>query len=405
MKFAWFIAVKYLTKGRKNSFISIISMVSILGIAIGVAALIIALALINGFQNDIRNRILSSSAHIMITDRLGEGISDFNNLAARMEREFPEIKNVMPVVYGTVLIKGRDREVSGAVFRGMDLQREKKESWLEKLESGALPKGERELLMGKEMSLKMNLYAGDSCLVISPQAALSPLGMIPRFKKFTISGIFKSGLFEFDSGTVIAHLAAGQRLFSLKNNRISYLQINLKDIFKAEPSAARMRDILPSYYAVITWQELNQSLYSALQLEKTVLFFTLTLIIIVASLNIVAGLILLVMQKIKDIGILLSFGTQAGQIKKIFFIQGAIIGVLGTVVGLALGLGFCFLANRYELIKVPAEIYQVSFVPFRIGALDLLAIVTASLLISFSATLIPARKAAQVSVVDAVKFE
>jgi lipoprotein-releasing system permease protein len=404
MKFEWFIAVKYLTKGRKNSFISIISMVSILGIAIGVAALIIALALMNGFQNDIRNRILSSSAHIMITDRLGDGIGDFQNLAARVEREFPEVKTVMPVVYGTVLIKGSGQEVTGAVFRGMDLKKNKMESWLKKLEFGNLPVGDRELLIGKEMALKMNLYAGDSCLVVSPRAALSPLGMIPRFKKFRISGIFKSGLFEFDSGTVITGLEAGQQLFALKN-KINYLQINLEDIFSAEAVAARMRGNLPEQYAVITWQELNQSLYSALKLEKTVLFFTLTLIIVVASLNIVAGLILLVMQKIKDIGILLSYGTQAGQIRKIFFIQGAIIGLLGTAIGVAVGLGFCHLANRYELIKVPAEIYQVNYVPFRLGLFDLLAVVLVSLLISFCATLIPARKAAQVSVVDAVKFE
>lgn len=404
MKFEWFIAIRYLTKGRKNSFISIISMVSILGIAIGVAALIIALALINGFQNDIRNRILSSSAHIMITDRLGDGIGNFQSLAARVEREFPAVKTVMPVVYGTVLIKGNLREVAGAVFRGMDLAQKKKEKWLKKLEFGALPSGERELLVGREMALKMNLFVGDSCLVISPQAALSPLGMIPRFKKFKISGIFKSGLFEFDSGTVIANLSAGQQLFSLKN-KISYLQINLEDIFSSETIAARMRELLPAQYAVITWQELNQSLYSALKLEKTVLFFTLTLIIVVASLNIVAGLILLVMQKIRDIGILLSYGTTAGQIKKIFFIQGAIIGLLGTALGVVLGLGFCYLANRYELIKVPAEIYQVSYVPFRLGAFDLLAVILVSLLISFSATLIPARKAAQVSVVDAVKYE
>ncbi|MCX6554398.1 MAG: ABC transporter permease [Candidatus Aminicenantes bacterium] len=404
MKFEWFIAVRYLSKGRKNSFISIISLVSILGIAIGVAALIIALALINGFQNDIRNRILSSSAHIMISDRLGDGIENYRNLAARVEKEFPDVKTVMPVVYGTVLVKGNGREVAGAVFRGMDLQQKKKESWLKKLEFGASPANERELLIGRELALKMNLFTGDSCLVISPQAALSPLGMIPRFKKFRISGVFRSGLFEFDNGTVIAGLGAGQKLFSLPD-RINYLQVNLDDIFSAEAVAARMRKLLPIQYAVITWKELNQSLYSALQLEKTVLFFTLTLIIVVASLNIVAGLILLVMQKIRDIGILLSYGTTAAQIKKIFFIQGAIIGLLGTILGSLLGLGFCFLANRYELIKVPAEIYQVSYVPFRLGAFDLLAVVLVSLLISFGATLIPARKAAQVSVVDAVKYE
>ena len=166
-----------------------------------------------------------------------------------------------------------------------------------------------------------------------------------------------------------------------------------------------MRDRLGAQYAVITWKELNQSLYSALEMEKTVLFFTLTLIIVVASLNIVAGLILMVMQKIKDIGILLSYGATAGLIRKIFFFQGAIIGVLGTGLGVALGLGFCYLANRYELIKVPAEIYQLSFVPFRVGLLDLAAVIAVSLLISFSATLLPSRKAAAVAVVDAVKYE
>ncbi|MBN2346767.1 MAG: ABC transporter permease [Candidatus Aminicenantes bacterium] len=404
MKFAWFIARRYLTKGRKNSFISIISLVSILGIAIGVAALIIALSLINGFQNDIRDRIVSSSAHVMVTDRFGEGFADFRRLNRELEGEYPQVKAVMPVVYGTVLVKGAAREVAGAVFRGLDLGRTDKEPWLDSLEFGRLPAGDRELLLGREMAMKLNLFAGDSCLVVSPQAALSPLGIMPRFKKFRISGIFRSGLFEFDNGTVIAGLEAAQKLFSL-GERVSYLQVNLHDIFDAEKVAAAMRQRLGPRYSVITWKELNQSLYSALKLEKTVLFFTLTLIIVVASLNIIAGLILMVMQKVKDIGILLSYGTSSAQIRHIFFLQGAVIGVLGTVLGLLLGLGFCQLANRTELIKVPAEIYQVSFVPFRIGLLDLAAVVVVSLLISFVATLIPSRRAAAVSVVDAVKYE
>jgi lipoprotein-releasing system permease protein len=404
MKFAWFIARRYLTKGRKNSFISIISMVSILGIAIGVAALIIALSLINGFQNDIRDRILSSSAHIMVSDRFEEGFSDFRELSRKLESEFSEVKTVMPVVYGTVLVPGGTRVVAGAVFRGLDLDRKKKEPWLTKLDFGRLPANDRELLLGREMALKLNLFAGDSCLIVSPQAALSPLGIMPRFRKFRISGIFRSGLFEFDNGTVIARLGAAQQLFSLKD-KISYLQVNLYDIFSAERVAAAMRERLGARYTIITWKELNQSLYSALDLEKTVLFFTLTLIIVVASLNIVAGLILLVIQKMKDIGILLSYGTTASQIRRIFFLQGAVIGILGTTLGVVLGLGFCHLANRYELIKVPAEIYQVSFVPFRIGILDLAAVIVVSLLVSFGATLIPSRKAASVSVVEAVKYE
>lgn len=404
MKFAWFIARRYLTKGRKNSFISIISLVSILGIAIGVAALIIALSLINGFQNDIRDRILSSSAHIMVSGRFGDGFGAYRELSRELEKDFPEVKAVMPVVYGTVLVKGGAREVAGAVFRGLDLDRKSREPWLTKLDFGRLPANDRELLLGREMALKLNLFAGDSCLIVSPQAALSPLGIMPRFKKFRISGIFRSGLFEFDSGTVISGLGAAQQLFSLKD-KVSYLQVNLHDIFSAERVAAAMRVRLGARYAVITWKELNQSLYSALELEKTVLFFTLTLIIVVASLNIVAGLILLVMQKMKDIGILLSYGTTAAQIRRIFFLQGAVIGILGTSLGVILGLGFCHLANRYEWIKVPAEIYQVSFVPFHIGLPDLAAVIAVSLLVSFGATLIPSRKAASVSVVEAVKYE
>jgi lipoprotein-releasing system permease protein len=404
MKFAWFIARRYLVKGRKNSFISIISVVSILGIGIGVAALIIALALITGFQGDIRDRILNASAHLMVSDRFGEGFADWQESNRRLAREFPEIRAVMPVVYGTVLVKGAGRDVSGAVFRGLDLERPKLEPWLAELDFGRLPRGERELLLGRELAMKLNLFAGDSCLVVSPQAALSPLGVMPRFRKFLISGIFRSGLYEFDSSTVVSGLNAAQRLFSLKD-RVSYLQVMLHDIFAADRVAAAIGRRLGARYTVITWKELNQSLYSALELEKTVLFFTLALIIVVAALNIVAGLILMVMQKVKDIGILLSYGVSAAQVRRIFFLQGAVIGALGTALGCFLGLGFCFLANRYQLIKVPAEIYQVSYVPFRIGLLDLAAVVAVSLLISFLATLLPSRRAAGVSVVEAVKYE
>jgi lipoprotein-releasing system permease protein len=404
MRFAWFIARRYLAKGRKNSFISIISVVSILGIAIGVAALIIALALITGFQGDIRDRILNASAHIMVSDRFGEGFVDFRQRQRDLAAAFPQAQAVMPVAYGTVLVKGAPRDVAGAVFRGLELEGRRLEPWLAELDFGRLPRGEREVLLGRDLALKLNLFAGDSCLVVAPQAALSPLGIMPRFKKFHISGIFRSGLFEFDSGTMISGLGAAQTLFAL-GDRVSYLQVNLRDIFAAERVAAAMRLRLGARYSVITWRDLNQSLYSALQLEKTVLFFTLALIIVVAALNIVAGLILLVMQKIKDIGILLSYGVSAAQIRRIFFLQGAVIGVLGTALGTALGLGFCFLANRYELIKVPPEIYQVSFVPFHIGLFDLAAVIAVSLLISFLATLLPSRKAAAVSVVEAVKYE
>ncbi len=404
MKFELFIAKRYLLKGRKSSFISIISLVSIIGIAIGVAALIIALSLLNGFQGDIRDKILSSTAHVMINNVFGEGLADYEPLIKEIQEQFDEVTSAAPVVFGTVLVKGSSRSASGAVLRGVDLNISANELWAKKLESGSLPKKKNQLLLGREIAVRLSLISHDPCTVITPQPVLSPSGILPKIKKLYVSGVFKSGLYEFDNGTVITNLETAQKLFNLKN-KISYIQVYLDDLFKAEQVAAKLRKMLPAGLQVITWKELNASLYSALELEKTVLFFTLTLIIIVAALNIIAGLILLVIQKIKDIAILLSYGATPGIIKRIFFFQGSVIGIIGTTVGVIIGLGFCFLANKFELIKVPPEIYQMTHVPFKVGLFDLLAVLVVALLISFTATLIPSQKAASVNVVDAIKNE
>lgn len=404
MKFELFIAKRYLLKGRKSSFISIISLVSIIGIAIGVAALIIALSLLNGFQGDIRDKILSSTAHVMVNNVFGEGLADYEPLIKEIREQFDEVTSAAPVVYGTVLVKGSSRYASGAVLRGVDLSISANELWAKKLESGSLPKKKNQLLLGREIAVRLSLISHDPCTVITPQPVLSPSGILPKIKKLYVSGVFKTGLYEFDNGTVITNLETAQKLFDLKD-RISYIQIYLDDLFKAEAVAAKLRKMLPVGLQVITWKELNASLYSALKLEKTVLFFTLTLIIIVAALNIIAGLILLVIQKIKDIAILLSYGATPGIIKRIFFFQGSVIGIIGTTVGVIIGLGFCFLANKFELIKVPPEIYQMTHVPFKVGLFDLLAVLVVALIISFTATLIPSQKAASVDVVDAIKNE
>jgi lipoprotein-releasing system permease protein len=404
MKFELFIAKRYLLKGRKSSFISIISLVSIIGIAIGVAALIIALSLLNGFQGDIRDKILSSTAHVMINNVFGEGLADYEPLIKEIREQFDEVTSAAPVVFGTVLVKGSSRQACGAVLRGVDLSISANELWAKKLESGSLPKKKNQLLLGREIAVRLSLISHDPCTVITPQPVLSPSGILPKIKKLYVSGVFKSGLYEFDNGTVITNLETAQKLFNLKD-RISYIQLYLDDLFKAEEVAAKLRKMLPVGLQVITWKELNASLYSALELEKTVLFFTLTLIIIVAALNIIAGLILLVIQKIKDIAILLSYGATPGIIKRIFFFQGSVIGIIGTAVGVIIGLGFCFLANKFELIKVPPEIYQMTHVPFKTSLLDFIAVVVVALIISFTATLIPSQKAASVDVVDAIKNE
>lgn len=404
MRFELFIARRYLTRGRKNAFISIISLASIVGIAIGVAALIIALALLNGFQNDIRDKILSSTAHVMVSHSMGQGVSDYSQVLDTIRSVVPEIRSAAPVVFGTVLVKGSSRNASGAVLRGMLAADAQRMEWLQRVEAGHFPREGNEILIGSELSLKLGLFPGDSCTVITPQPTLTPGGMVPRMRRFRVAGVFRSGLYEVDNTTLIAPLATAQQLFRM-GERISYIQIFLNDSFSAEKVKERLRSRLPDYLSVITWKDLNASLYSALELEKTVLFFTLTLIIVVAALNIIAGLILLVIQKIRDIGILQACGVTPATIQRIFFIQGGIIGLLGTLSGVGIGVLFCLLANHFELIRVPAELYQMSHVTFRITAMDLLAVVGVSLAISLGATLIPSRRAAAVSVVEAVKNE
>lgn len=404
MKFELFIAKRYLMKGRKSSFISIISLVSIIGIAIGVAALIIALALINGFQGDIRDKILNSTSHIMVQSIFSEGLDGYKPIIKELRQRYDKIESAAPVVFGTVLLKGSSKNSTGSILRGADIETSKTELWAKKLESGTLPTKKNQVLVGYEIARRLGIIPKDFVTVIVPQPVLSPTGIIPKFKRMEVSGVFKTGLYEFDNGTIITNLATAQKMFKLKN-KISYIQIYLKDIFDADDVALDLKKNLPPGITITTWKELNASLYSALELEKTVLFFTLTLIIIVASLNIIAGLILLVIQKIKDIGILLSCGATPKTIKRIFFLQGGVIGVLGTTAGIIIGLGFCFFANTFELIQVPSEIYHMSYVPFKLGILDFLAIVAVSILISFTATLIPSKKAASINVVDALKNE
>jgi lipoprotein-releasing system permease protein len=403
MKFEFFVAKRYLLKGHQYAFVSTISIVSMIGIAIGTAALIIALSLVNGFHGDILNKILSSTPHIMIKDVKGK---DFNGYDGVLEdirnKNLNEVISVEPVVSGTVLLKGQAGSAAGVVLIGIDMGIPREETWLKTLHRGKMPVEHNEMLLGSNIASNVGLLEDESGTVIAPR--FSDSGIHPKIKRTMVSGIFKSGLFEIDNHTVITNLQAAQDIFGL-GDKISYIRISLEDIFDAEDTAEKIREMVPPQFKVISWKDLKASLYSALKMEKKALFLTLTLIIVVASLNIIAGLILMVIQKIKDIGILMSYGATPKIIKRIFFIQGGIIGLLGTAVGVTLGLTFCYLANKFELIKVPSDIYQMSYVPFNIQLFDFLAVVGVSLLITFVATLIPASKAASVNVVEAIKNE
>jgi len=427
MKFEFFIARRYLGKGEKRSFVSVISVVSILGIAIGVAALIIALALISGFQSDIRTKLLDSTSHIMI---MCDDSPDYKGIIKELNKNFPTVKSVSPVVYGTILVKGFAKNGTGVLLRGVKLGK-KGDNLIKKLKKinnghsgifleenlsskeyiGSFPVNKNDVFLGNEVASRLKVNVGDKITAIIPRLTLSPNGLIPRIKKMKVSGIFKSGLYEIDNGTILTNLKTAQRVFGYKN-RVNLIQIFIKDIFKAEKTAMkikkneRIRELVSfTESKVITWKDMNASLFSALEFEKTILFFTLTLIIIVASLNIIAGLILLVIQKMKDIGILLSYGASPRIIRNIFFIQGGIIGIIGTVIGTIIGVAFCHIANRFELFKIPSDIYQMGHVNFNTNPKDVLLVIFVSLIISFTATIIPSLKASKINVIDAVKNE
>jgi lipoprotein-releasing system permease protein len=406
MSFELFVARRYLTARRKQAFISVITLISVAGIAIGVAALVIAIALITGFQGDVQDKILGATSHVMVSDLGGGGLEGYENMVAKI-RALPGVESASPVVYSTVLLTGIG-ESSGALVKGIDFDRERDAApWLKSLESGRIPQpgGLRDgLLLGRELALRLGAQVGDTVQVVTASSTLSPMGLLPKRKTFEVAGIFNTGLYEFDNSTALAAIGVAQKLFGLEG-RASYIQVKLKDIFAAPAIGERIKSVLPTTVYITTWMELNKSLFSALKLEKNIMFLTITLIVIVAALNIIATLILMVMEKTRDIGILMAIGATPRTINRVFFYQGALIGVIGTALGTALGLGWCALANTFQLIKIPVDIYQISYVPFRMRPLDLGLIVGVTLLISFVSTLFPARRAAKVDPVVALKYE
>jgi lipoprotein-releasing system permease protein len=383
----------------------VITLISTLGIAIGVMALVIALALITGFQEDVQDKILGATSHIMVSDLSGEGMAGYQELIDKV-RGVKDVRVVSPIIYDMALISGPYKS-KGGMLKGIDFELDKKSySWLEKLEKGELPTDlpQEGILLGRDIAFSVGANIGDVVVVLTSSSRLSPLGPIPKQKKFVVTGIFSTGLYEFDSTTALISLRSAQRFFNLEG-RINHLQIKIADIFRAPQVGEELRRVLPPTTYVTTWMELNRSLFSALKLEKNIMFLTITLIVFVAALNIIATLILMVMEKTRDIGILLAIGSTSRSVRKIFFLQGAMIGVIGTTAGVLLGLFSCWLANTFQLIKVPVDIYQISYVPFHIKPLDLLLIVGVSLSISLLSTLFPSHRASRVDPVVALKYE
>jgi len=407
MSFELFVALRYLFARRKQAFISLISLISMIGVTVGVMALVIALALMTGLQGQLRDKILSSQAHIYVW-KTG-GISDYAPEVAKLMK-VPGVVGAAPTVFGKALItagsnqefislKAIDPALEPSVTGIKDAMVQGGIEALAHEDESALPP----ILLGQDLAKQLEVTIGDTVSLVTPQGTLSPMGMIPRTRRARVAGIYNLGLYEFDSTMGFVSLKFGERLAG--KDTVDLIQLRVADIFDAPAIADRIPKLLGTSYVAQDWSDLNQSLFSALGIEKMAISITIGLIVIVAALNIVASLILLVMEKSRDIAILKTMGTAPRRVMTIFMLQGLIIGVTGTVVGGIGGWALCEVLTKYRLIKIPADVYQVSYVPFIVLPFDFTVVIVSAIAISFIATIYPSRQAASLDPVQALRFE
>ncbi len=405
------IALRYLTARRKQAFISLISAISMLGVVVGVTALFIALGLMTGLQTEIREKILGSTAHVSVFRAGNDAIEGYAQVAATL-RTVPGVLGAAPVVYGKGILTAPAGGAAAVTLKGI-LPRDEKTvtrvatqieagrfDALSEATTNALPP----ILLGRDLAGRLSVAPGDVVSLTSPQGRLSPMGVLPRVTKFVVAGTVRSGLYEFDSAWAYMPLAVAQRVFDLAD-RASLVEARVVDMFRVKETAAAIVGRLGEGYSTTDWIEMNHSLFSALWLEKTAIAITIGLIVIVAALNIVATLILMVMEKHKDIAVLVSMGASRGAITRIFMLQGTLIGAAGTLVGAVLGFSACQVLDRYQLIRVPEDVYQISYVPFRLLPGDAALVVAGAVLVCFLATLHPARGAARLDPAEALRYE
>jgi lipoprotein-releasing system permease protein len=378
-----------------------------IGVAVGVTALVIALALMTGLQGELRDRILGSTAHVYVWKQ--GGIGDYQAEAAKL-RAVEGVVGAAPAILGKALVRtGRGdgfitfKGIDPALEAGVtDIGRSMQKGKVSALVSpdADAPPG---ILIGADLATQIGVTLGDDLTLTTPEGTLSPMGMIPRSRRFVVAGIFKLGLYEFDSAYGFVSLDTAQALLNKEGPDL--IELRVGDIYDAPAIADRIGERLGTEYLTQDWADMNRSLFSALWLEKMAISITIGLIVMVAALNIVASLVLLVMEKSRDIAILKTMGASARSITIVFMLQGLIIGLVGTLAGAVLGVSLAWVADTYQLVRIPTDVYQVSHVPFKLLPWDFAVVVVSAVLICFVATLYPSRQAAKLDPVQALRFE
>jgi lipoprotein-releasing system permease protein len=444
MRFELFIATRYLRAKRRQAFIGIITGISIVGVAAGVASLIVALAINNGFRQDLQERLIGSTSHISLLRIADDGIKDWPPLLARLSKE-PHVVAAAPAIFEQVLIS-RGPRARGAVLKGMipaderkigDLLNSMKEGSAEALDAtekdrdpgnhvgtaassvqggsatdspdslealhnrlAAMPP----IILGKDMADNLGATAGSVVLVTSPQGELTPFGMVPKYSRFRVVGIFNSGFYDYDSSWAFTRLSDAQRLFGL-GDLISVIEFKVDDIYQAGEVSRELEAAAGKGFMTTNWMEQNQALFHALRLERLVTFITIGLIVFVAALNILISLIMMVMEKTKDIAVLMSMGTRKSQVRNIFIAQGVLIGVIGTAIGLLLGYAISYAGGHYHIISLSPEVYSIDYVPFAPRLMDGVLVASVAIGVSFIATLYPSWSAGRTLPAEALRYE
>jgi len=446
MRFELFIAARYLRAKRRQAVIGVITAISVLGVAAGVASLIIALAINNGFRQDLQERLLGSTSHVNLMRVQNDGIRNWSELMARVE-QLPHVTAAAPAIYEQVLIS-RGARAQGAVLKGIVPDAERRvTALLDSVRQGsAQPLADAEqrarqlpadqsrpknghpaethaeskpssiedaterlaamppIVLGKDLAETLGATVGSVVLVTSPQGELTPFGMVPRYMRFKVTGVFQSGFYDYDSTWALCSLSDSQRLFSL-GNIASVLEFKVDDIYRAPAIANEIEASAGKGFQTTNWMEQNRALFRALRLERVVTFITIGLIVFVAALNILISLIMMVMEKTRDIAVLVSMGARREQVRRIFIWQGLLIGIVGTTVGVLAGYTVAVLAGHYHWIRLSAEVYAMDYVPFVPRALDAALVALVSLAISFIATVYPSQAAARVLPAEALRYE